>query len=434
MSVYKPFTTSDVIISPHILNKQFRYEGEVVLTKLCCIRLEIRWFDRGVLTITQIDFTQTSPTLFTSEETLGIEFKIIKIQNGWEIQQNDSTGWETIASTQNNDSCPLENWQPTSYFFFYWGSESTLNVFQSPNCSSLLSLQYISGIDVFIGQNNPQTPWNSNFIPTGFFTPTDPYLVYRSIRELYYYNYISGSMGSPINQPIINSDGTIVGENYTPNGYNYLSSNININREFPTGSNSQIGVISIPSNLYGEFIKPTTFRWEVSSSQDFILHDDGEGNILLNSNYYSSSNSHVGNIIYEHGIVIINNELLPIPNSTYGGAVYGGGIYGGVDINDFLFNTFVTCSFESTITIYESQYKCSIRENEFNFSNNPTLISGSSNIGELKFFATSSYFSPYVSTVGLYNNDKELIAVAKLAQPLPISPTTDTNIIINLDL
>jgi hypothetical protein len=47
---------------------------------------------------------------------------------------------------------------------------------------------------------------------------------------------------------------------------------------------------------------------------------------------------------------------------------------------------------------------------------------------------TSSYFSPYISTVGLYNNNKELIAVAKLAQPLPISNTTDTNIIINLDL
>ena len=49
-------------------------------------------------------------------------------------------------------------------------------------------------------------------------------------------------------------------------------------------------------------------------------------------------------------------------------------------------------------------------------------------------FATGSYFSPYVTTVGLYNNDKELLAVGKLAQPLPLSSTTDTNIIINLDL
>jgi hypothetical protein len=36
--------------------------------------------------------------------------------------------------------------------------------------------------------------------------------------------------------------------------------------------------------------------------------------------------------------------------------------------------------------------------------------------------------------VGMYNNKKELLAVAKLAQPLVVSPTTDTSIIINLDI
>jgi hypothetical protein len=49
-------------------------------------------------------------------------------------------------------------------------------------------------------------------------------------------------------------------------------------------------------------------------------------------------------------------------------------------------------------------------------------------------FATGSYFNPYITTVGLYNNNQELLAVAKLAQPIPISDVTDTNIIINLDL
>jgi hypothetical protein len=36
--------------------------------------------------------------------------------------------------------------------------------------------------------------------------------------------------------------------------------------------------------------------------------------------------------------------------------------------------------------------------------------------------------------VGLYNNNKELVAVAKLAQPLPLSSVTDMNIMVNLDL
>jgi hypothetical protein len=111
--------------------------------------------------------------------------------------------------------------------------------------------------------------------------------------------------------------------------------------------------------------------------------------------------------------------------------------YGASDISfieDFITSPNLVCAFDSTITIYESQYKCTIRENEFNFSQNPSLISGSSNSGIISSFATGSYFTPYVTTVGLYNNNKELLAVAKLAQPLPSSAVTDTTIMINLDL
>ena len=75
-----------------------------------------------------------------------------------------------------------------------------------------------------------------------------------------------------------------------------------------------------------------------------------------------------------------------------------------------------------------------MRENEFNFSQNPTLISGSSNSGKINDFATGSYFSPYVTTIGLYDNAYNLLAVAKLAQPLPTSAVTDTSILVNLDL
>jgi hypothetical protein len=94
----------------------------------------------------------------------------------------------------------------------------------------------------------------------------------------------------------------------------------------------------------------------------------------------------------------------------------------------------LSCSFESTVTIYESQYKCTVRENEFNFSQNPTLISGSSNSGVIYNFATGSYFDPFVTTIGLYNNNYELLAIAKLAQPLPLSSVTDMNVLVNLDM
>ena len=83
-------------------------------------------------------------------------------------------------------------------------------------------------------------------------------------------------------------------------------------------------------------------------------------------------------------------------------------------------------------TIYETQYKCTIRENEFNFSLNPSLISGSTD-GTVYGYVTSSYFSPFVTTVGLYDENQNLLAVGKLSQPVPTSPTTDTTILINID-
>ena len=48
-------------------------------------------------------------------------------------------------------------------------------------------------------------------------------------------------------------------------------------------------------------------------------------------------------------------------------------------------------------------------------------------------FVTGSYFSPYVTTVGLYNEFNELVVVGKFPRPLPISLTTDTTYIINFD-
>ena len=76
-----------------------------------------------------------------------------------------------------------------------------------------------------------------------------------------------------------------------------------------------------------------------------------------------------------------------------------------------------------------------MRENEFQYSLNPTLITGS-NINSDTYYdiATGSYFTPYITTVGMYNNNYDLIAVAKLSNPLPVSQFTDTTIMVNLDM
>ncbi len=81
--------------------------------------------------------------------------------------------------------------------------------------------------------------------------------------------------------------------------------------------------------------------------------------------------------------------------------------------------------------INEHQVVCTIGENEFNVSQNPTISTDTS--GSLRGFATASFFEPYVTTIGLYNDVNQLLAVAKLAQSIPLSSTTDTNFIIRYD-
>jgi hypothetical protein len=89
-------------------------------------------------------------------------------------------------------------------------------------------------------------------------------------------------------------------------------------------------------------------------------------------------------------------------------------------------------SFKNEHIIYENEVRCKVGENDFNMSMNPTITFDNS--GSLRDFATSSFFAPYVTTVGLYNNRNELLAVAKLAQPIPLSSTTDTVFVVKYDI
>jgi len=288
------------------------------------------------------------------------------------------------------------------------------------------------GIDRFLGKNIQSTLWVSGSNPTGQISSQNQELVYNSIKQLYYSNYLSGSDGSPANLPQFNIDGTITGNSgsYQPMYDNYLPDTLDANRLFPTASNDRIGVISIPSNLFGEFIKPGTFSYTYSGSFSGIFTDDENGNLFKDG-------AKVGDIIYQHGVIVLTSFGTSITGSTYGSSLYGTGVYstaGKVELDDVISSDNVTCSFQSTMTIYESQYKCTLRENEYNYTQNPTAISSSSNSGVVYDFLTGSYFEPYITTVGLYDNNYQLVAIGKLAQPLQSSITTDTTILVNLDL
>ncbi len=213
-------------------------------------------------------------------------------------------------------------------------------------------------------------------------------------------------------------------------------------------SGAEIAVVSIPSKLYGDYIQPTSLKMTVdfvnnSTPYSIILADDGEGNLMVDG-----TSVNVGNVIYPHGMIIFTNSA-SYSNEGYGISFYGLDSYGsGIGIvpsaSDVAYNN-MTLSFSSSYTIYEAQYKCTIRESEFNATLNPSAQKGGSLLtvnsssfyqrgdGTLANNVTGSYFSPYVTTIGLYDELQNLLAVGKLSQPLPTSATTDTTILVNID-
>ena len=278
-------------------------------------------------------------------------------------------------------------------------------------------------------------------------------LVYNSVKQLYYTNFLSSSTGDNVAQPVLvpgfNLSGNVlIGKIESPLYDNFLQNTLVPTRFWPTASGVEVGVISIPSKLFGDYIQPTSLKMTVdfinnATSYSIVLVDDGEGNLVIDS-----TTVNVGNVIYPQGMIIYTN-FASYFNEGYGISFYGVGEYGsgfGVlpSASDVINNN-ITLSFSSSYTIYEAQYKCTLRESEFNATLNPSAQKSGSVIevsgsyfyqradGTLSNNVTGSYFSPYVTTVGLYDEAQNLLAIGKLAQPLPTSATTDTTILINID-
>ena len=288
---------------------------------------------------------------------------------------------------------------------------------------------------------------SSSSTPTGFVSIENTTAVYHSIKQLYYSNYLSSSKGDNVATQSVVPGVTeefdrFVGNIESPQYENYLQSSLTQSRNFPTQSNGEISVISIPSKLFGQNIVPTTLNITYTSSEGngFKLVDDGEGNLIINSlsgsviaNYdvgiYDASNYDgtgsgydiddvVGQVFYSHGIAVLTTGSL----STVGS-----------EMSSSLSNLDnLKVSFSSSIRIFENQYRCNVSENDFQYSLNSTLLSGSNNEGYYDF-VTGSYFTPYITTIGLYNTNNELIAVGKLSNPIPISKYIDTTFVVNFD-
>ena len=74
---------------------------------------------------------------------------------------------------------------------------------------------------------------------------------------------------------------------------------------------------------------------------------------------------------------------------------------------------------------------CRARNAEFNYTENPSFISGSTGAVLYDLFINSP--TTYITTVGMYNDQNELLAVAKLSKPLKKDFTKEALIRVKLD-
>ena len=154
------------------------------------------------------------------------------------------------------------------------------------------------------------------------------------------------------------------------------------------------------------------------------------GTAVTNTQAKSKPGGAYGLFYPDLGIIVLNGPVLNASSSLSTGTTsndLGGN-------NDKLFTKISGGSKfqarrEEVIT--SQHYFCRVPNKEFNFSSNPTYVSGSAgNFQQATFFKNPKSF---ITQVGLYNNSNELLAVAKLSKPLLKSYSREAIIKVKLD-
>lgn len=157
-----------------------------------------------------------------------------------------------------------------------------------------------------------------------------------------------------------------------------------------------------------EYVDVTT-----GSMQHIVVIDDGEGRLLLSGSesIWTQPARYVGDIIYNQGLVIFTDEIVARYYSTYSRH---------------------KVTWKSKQPIYTYNIHCTVKESEFNHTFNPSALTGSDNT--VLSNLTGSTFRPYITSVGLYNESNELLAVGKMNRPIPKSENVDMTFAIKIDI
>lgn len=165
-----------------------------------------------------------------------------------------------------------------------------------------------------------------------------------------------------------------------------------------------IGGYESSQQFTGNLDEIRIFNNALTVSQIANLGDRTEGGSLLQTNI-------VGNVFSKQGIVVISSA-------------------------DYRFNNVVSlpysASYRSTKTIYELDVIAEVGSGDFNATNNITTTTDDDST--YKSFVKDKIFAPYITTIGLYDDAGQLLAIGKLAQPIRKRNDVDMNFMIRIDL
>lgn len=237
--------------------------------------------------------------------------------------------------------------------------------------------------------------------------------------------------------------------------YGVRSEHYKVSSSYGDKSQQTINLISVPSIFYGNRIEPGTvsLKWYFSGSLIGELQDTKQNGELIEVTG-SNTNSVAGVVLYEEGFLVLtgswnlNSESIPLISGSASGVnpkwiYFGAGANDGVSVAttgaDYISASF-GLNFKGSNEIQALTMFAHAKKGEVNYSNNPTSIqynqtlieNSSSQIYEENSNRTiknvvSSSFSDYesnfkrqvyISRIAIYDENKNLIGVATLANPV----------------
>ena len=207
--------------------------------------------------------------------------------------------------------------------------------------------------------------------------------------------------------------------------------------------------VNSPAGEYGVLFAQTSRDGDATLSTPML-----DGETITSNESVATTRPACGLIFYKAGVAVIsgsafndaalggilhtsNNDAMEMIDNV--GSTYNGfQIITGSTVNvmaDALRNRIYNIQFNNTTELNSTIYFCRANNTEFNYSANPTYLSTSNGPSEIVVKDGTAANDPvsYITSVGLYSPDNELLAVAKVSEPLKKDPSNELTLRVRLD-